>query len=263
MRKSFVRLSSEFSTKSHSSAWQPKTRYGMGFMPWGHARQNWMRPLNWVTKDSNRLINYAARYQHVIDQLDVKRNEEELQIPLAEVRWHDHRKVFFKCPCCGSSFQQYVSSAVKYGTMCKRCNHRYPSSTRGAESLVDTAGKPLPTLESAYPDLCEQLADGEGVRTFPTSSPFSAQWKCRKCEKPYAASIRCRTGEVHPGEPPMGADPRFYDCCPNCSWNENFSPLGKKILREGSFLGLEPELVSSSSSASSLGSTKKASAGAS
>lgn len=239
MKSSLRLLSSEFNTKSHSSVWQPRTGYGRAYMAWGMARKNWMTSLNWVTRDSNRLTNYAQRYQHVIDELDLKRNEEELQIPLADVRWHDHRKLHFQCKCCGDSYQQHVSSKVKFRAGCRRCHRRFPSRIRQYESM-----RSAQPLESAYPELCDQLLDGEGVRQFPTTSAFPAKWKCKKCQATYTATIRSRTGEVFPGEPPLANDTAWYDSCPSCVWGENITPVGKQILREGSFLGLEPEFTS-------------------
>lgn len=207
-----------------------------------------MKGVNWVTRDSNRLVNFSNRYQTVINDIDVAKTEEELGITLNDIRWNDHRRIYWKCSFCGSSYRKNVSVRTKYHAGCSQCKKKYPSEVLG-EQVVS------PSLAASAPELMEQLVDN-GVRdnlgSLSRTSKFSAEWKCRGCGNSYRATIRSRTGAVERGQCPLHPDVAAWSAyCPSCSWKPNMLSVAEEVRRTGQFLGLENEPPRNSQSASS------------
>ena len=96
LRVSAQRLAGEFTQKSRWARVQPTMYYGRLYLPWNSYRTFPMKSVNWVTRDSNRLVNFTSRYQIVRDELDVAKNEEDLKIPLNDVRWNDNRRIHMR-----------------------------------------------------------------------------------------------------------------------------------------------------------------------
>jgi DNA-directed RNA polymerase subunit RPC12/RpoP len=217
-------------------------RYGRLYLMWGAYRTFPFKSVNWVTRDSNRLVNLTARYQAVRDELDVAKNEEQLKIPLNDVRWNDHRKLHFVCGTCGQPYRKHVSSMTKYHSMCGRCSNKYPSVVLGAQSAENT-----PSLAQSHPDLCKQLAcpKPENIQKFSNSSKFVTQWKCSKCNSSFEASIRTRTGLTFPGESDMHPlAVKAHQFCETCRWAELMTNIGTKVVAEGAgYTGLEASMV--------------------
>ena len=237
LRVSAQRLAGEFTQKSRWARVQPTMYYGRLYLPWNSYRTFPMKSVNWVTRDSNRLVNFTSRYQIVRDELDVAKNEEDLKIPLNDVRWNDNRRMHFNCSTCGKHYRKQLSSMTKYHSMCHSCRSKFPSTVLGAQS----AEKAVP-LDVTHPQLCDQLVGekAENLKHFPNSSKYIANWKCLKCGSTFTASIRSRTGVTLPGE--GGLNPlatKYHQHCENCRWSENMTEVGKSILQEGGYTGLE------------------------
>lgn len=259
-------LAADFKQKSRWSAVWPNMHYGAMYLNYSVGRQLPMKGVNWVTRDSNRLINFSDRYASVIKDLDVKRNEEELHIPLSDIRWNDHRRVFWRCSFCGSQYRKNVSVRVKYHAGCNFCKGRYPS-----EVLKEQSADLSPSLSESHPELVEELSvacmeendpssEGEnGVsrqaddNSTPTpkeneivnnlsrlssTSKFRAEWKCKNCGELYRSSIRSRTGLVEKGQ--AGLHPEiasWCSYCPSCRWEKHMNDKGQEALKKGYFLG--------------------------
>jgi hypothetical protein len=244
LRLTTIQRAGEFAQKSRWGRVPPRMRYGRMYLAWGAYRTFPMKSVNWVTRDSNRLINFTARYQVVRDELDVKKNEEELKIPLNDVRWNDHRKMYFTCSTCGNPYRKYVASVTKYHSMCGRCQNRHPSVILGAQSSEN-----VPSLAATHPALCKELASpkAENIQKFPNNSKFVTDWICGKCGRTYPASIRSRTGLTFSGETQMHPlAVKFHQHCEACRWTEHMTAIGQKVLAEGGgFTGLESSMTES------------------
>lgn len=220
------------------------------YLNYSVGRQMPMRGVNWVTRDSNRLTNFSDRYAAVIRDIDVKRNEEELKIPLSDIRWNDHRRVYWKCSFCGSSYRKNVSVRVKYHAGCNACKGKFAS-----EVLKEQTSSP--SLAERYPELVQELAvsspapeeDAEkfacytkNISGLSVTSKFNAEWTCRACGGKYRSSIRSRTGEVEEGQAPLHPQTTSWSAyCPSCRWNANLKPIGENVLLRGQYLGLDLE----------------------
>lgn len=229
-------MAADFKQKSRWSSVWPNMRYGAMFLPYTVGRQMPMRGVNWVTRDSNRLTNFHLRYSSVIADVDVKRNEEELNIQLSDIRWNDHRRIYWKCAFCGSSYRKNVSVRVKFHAGCNYCKGRHASPI-----LMDQT--PVRSLQQTSADLYHSLAEEEkreNIGTLNVTSQFRAAWKCQSCGDVYRATIRSRTGQVEAGQTPLHPQSTAWHAyCPSCSWKVNMQPLGAQILKDGCFLGLE------------------------
>ncbi|CAD2222244.1 Probable Zinc-ribbon domain containing protein, putative [Angomonas deanei] len=239
-RKTGLLAAADFKQKSRWSAVWPNMRYGAMFLNYGVGRQMPMKGVNWVTRDSNRLTNFSERYGSVIDDLDVKRNEEELNIPLADIRWNDHRRIYWKCSFCGSTYRKSVSVRTKFHAGCNRCKQRCASEVLGGQTKVVT-------LKSQQPDLIKQLAandKNDNIAGLAVTSKFEVEWTCRSCQKPFRATIRSRTGCVEEGQAPIYDGTKEWNAyCIDCRWKENMAPLAEKILSGSKdYLGLEQSL---------------------
>lgn len=237
------------------------------YLNYSVGRQLPLKGVNWVTRDSNRLINFSDRYGSVIRDLDVKRNEEELHISLSDIRWNDHRRLFWKCSFCGSRYRKNVSVRVKYHAGCNYCKGRYPS-----EVLKEQSSALSPSLADSFPELVEELAlpvveDGgssseEGnqatdensssearkneelhnISQLSSTSKFRAEWKCKNCGDLYRASIRSRTGLIEKGQATLHpAIASWSGYCPSCRWTKNMEVVGQEALKKGYFLGFPEE----------------------
>lgn len=276
LRPSCILRAADFKQKSRWSAVWPNMHYGAMYLNYSVGRQLPMRSVNWVTRDCNRLTNFSDRYESVIRDIDVKRTEEELKIPLSDIRWNDHRRIYWRCSFCGSSYRKNVSVRVKYHAGCNYCKGRFSS-----EVLREQADQDRPTLGSTHPALVKELsvsyvtaaAAGEGdsapegtgddagshnpasssegkqntqaeeirgnLSQLSPTSKFRAEWRCEGCGGLYRASIRSRTGEVAEGQAALHpAITSWSAYCPSCRWEKNLTPLGQKILKDGHYLGL-------------------------
>ena len=244
LRISAVRRAGEFTQKSRCSRVPPRMRYGRLYLAWGAYRTFPMKSVNFVTRESNRLVNFTARYQIIRDELDVKKNEEELKIPLNDVRWNDNRKMWFNCSTCGKAYRKYLSSMTKFHSMCGHCMHKFPSDVLGAQSAEKTQ-----SLASTHPALCAQLASPKAanIQRFSNQSKFVTEWLCTSCSAPFEASIRSRTGLLLAGETQMHPlAVKYSQHCEACRWKENMTAIGKKILEEGGgYTGLEASMTES------------------
>lgn len=240
LRQTCVLAAAEFKQKSRWSSVWPNMHYGAMYLQYSVGRQLPMQGVNWVTRDSNRLTNFSARYQSVIDDVDVKRNEEELQIPLSDIRWNDHRRIFWKCSFCGSSFRKSVSVRTKYHAGCNMCKGRYASEVLREQTPV----KPLKEMQPALFRQLAENAKNDNIGLLSVTSKFRAEWKCECCGRPYRATIRSRTGLVEPGQTPLHPQIQTWtSVCPSCAWNANMKALAEKTQRNGQYLGLEASLA--------------------
>ncbi|KPA78483.1 putative mitochondrial hypothetical protein [Leptomonas pyrrhocoris] len=250
LRQTCVLAAAEFKQKSRWSGVWPNMHYGAMYLQYSVGRQLPMQGVNWVTRDSNRLVNFSARYQSVIDDVDVKRNEEELQIALTDVRWNDHRRIFWRCSFCGASYRKSVSVRIKYHAGCNFCKGRYASEVLREQTVVQP-------LKETQPNLFGKLAENErndNVGSLGVTSKFRAQWTCSCCGQPYRATIRSRTGLVEPGQTPLHPQiTQWTSVCPSCAWNANMKSLAERTMKEGQFLGLDASLEE----VAAAGSTKK------
>lgn len=240
LRQTCVLAAAEFKQKSRWSGVWPNMHYGAMYLRYSVGRQMPMQGVNWVTRDSNRLLNFSARYQTVIDDLDVKRNEEELQIPLTEIRWNDHRRVYWKCSFCGASYRKSVSVRTKFHAGCKLCRHRHASEVLKEQTAVTP-------LQSAQPALYNTLAVGdkkENIGSLGVTSKFPADWTCSCCGKAYRASIRSRTGLVEEGHAPLHPQiAQWTSVCPSCAWAANMKAVAEHTKSAGDFLGLDASMA--------------------
>lgn len=230
-------LAADFKQKTRWSSVWPNMHYGAMYLPYSVGRQMPMKSVNWVTRDSNRLSNFTDRYAAVLRDLDTKRNEEELNIAPTDVRWCDHRRLYWRCSFCGSTYRKNVSVRIKFHAGCNFCKGKYPSEVRKAE-CVSTS------LQDHDADLAAKLS-GEAqycsnVAQLSATSKLRAEWKCEKCGEPFRTSIRSRTGLVEPGQAPLHPDIAAWSaCCPSCRWQSQMNELAKRIVSEGQYLGLE------------------------
>lgn len=260
-------LAADFKQKSRWSAVWPNMHYGAMYLNYSVGRQLPLKGVNWVTRDSNRLINFSNRYGSVIKDLDVKRNEEELHISLSDIRWNDHRRLFWRCSFCGSRYRKNVSVRVKYHAGCNFCKGRYPS-----EVLKEQASTLSPSLADSFPKLVEELAVPvveecgfisekgseesdrnssaeakknevvHNISHLSRTSKFRAEWKCKNCGDLYRASIRSRTGLVEKGQASLHPAIALWSAyCPSCRWTKNMQAVGQKALKKGYFLGFAEE----------------------
>lgn len=273
MTSSFLRrtnflLAADFKQKSRWSAVWPNMHYGAMYLNYSVGRQLPMKGVNWVTRDSNRLVNFGDRYESVIKDLDVKRNEEELHIPLSDIRWNDHRRVYWRCSFCGSQYRKNVSVRVKYHAGCNYCKGRYSS-----EVLKDQYTHLSPPLADSHPELIKELTvsgvdegdptlegkdkDSEeekensalatkrseiisNISRLSSTSKFRAEWKCKNCGELYRSSIRSRTGLVEKGQVDLHPDITSWSSyCPSCRWEKNMQDVGQDALKKGYFLGFK------------------------
>ncbi|RNF09868.1 hypothetical protein TraAM80_01894 [Trypanosoma rangeli] len=236
MNKTRLLLAAEFKQKSRWSNVWPNMHYGAMYLNYSVGRKLPMKGVNWVTRDSNRLINFANRYQSVIDDIDVKKNEEELGINMQDIRWNDHRRIYWNCAFCGSSYRKSVSVRTKFHAGCNFCKGRYPSEVLREQHAS-------PSLAASVPELVRQLTETDKVDNLGSlacTSKFRAEWKCQGCGGSYRASVRSRTGNVERGQCPL--HPNIVDWsayCPSCAWRPNMVPVAEEVQRTGQFLGLE------------------------
>ncbi|CBH16596.1 protein of unknown function (DUF4379), putative [Trypanosoma equiperdum] len=234
--RNFILRAAEFKQKSRWSSVWPNMRYGSMFLSYSVGRKLPMKGVNWVTRDSNRLLNFSNRYSAVISDIDVKRTEEELNVALSDIRWNDHRRIYWKCSFCGSSYRKNVSVRTKYHAGCNFCKKKYPSEVRGEQHGS-------PPVSQAAPELTEQLVDNgkrDNLATLAVTSKFYAEWTCRGCGGSYRSTIRSRTGQVEAGQCTLHPDIVAWSAyCPSCSWRPNMVPIAEEVSRSGQFLGLE------------------------
>lgn len=237
MQRTLVARAAEFKQKSRWSAVWPNMHYGAMFLNYSVGRQLPMKGVNWVTRDSNRLTRFENRYAAVLADLDVKRNEEELSVPLTDVRWNDHRRLYWRCSVCGSAYRKNVSVRTKYHAGCNQCKGRYPSKVLGEQQPSRQS------LKEFSPELAQQLAHGDkndNIASFGAASQFVAEWTCRKCQQPYRASIRSRTGVVEAGQSPLHPQaPAWSAYCPACTWAANMAAVAEGTVQSGHFLGIQ------------------------
>lgn len=248
----------DFKQKSRWSAVWPNMHYGAMYLNYSVGRQLPMKSVNWVTRDCNRLINFSDRYASVIRDIDVKRNKEELKIPLSDIRWNDHRRIFWRCSFCGSSYRKNVSVRVKYHAGCNFCKGKHASEVlqqqvqsiplkdyspelakelTEAEELTDNASVDAST-EKTEPEQSPSVLDN--IAKLSSSSKYRATWKCRCCGNNFQASIRSRTGVVERSQAQLYENITEWTAyCPSCRWEKNLSHLGQRILEDGQFLGLQ------------------------
>nr|CCC94405.1 unnamed protein product [Trypanosoma congolense IL3000] len=246
VRCTFLLRAAEFKQKSRWSSVWPNMRYGSMFLSYSIGRKLPMKGVNWVTRDSNRLLNFANRYASVIADIDVKRTQEELNVAFSDIRWNDHRRIYWKCSFCGSPYRKSVSVRTKFHAGCNFCKGRYPSEVLGGQC------ESSPVSEAA-PELVQELVDNgkrDNLATLSVTSKFRAEWSCRQCGKSYRATVRSRTGRVEVGQCGLHPDiTRWTAYCPDCSWKPNMTSVAQSVSTTGQFLGLEQvmkELDSSS-----------------
>ncbi|KAH9589441.1 putative Zinc-ribbon domain [Trypanosoma melophagium] len=229
-------LAAEFKQKSRWSSVWPNMRYGAMYLSYSVGRQLPMKGVNWVTRDSNRLVNFANRYSSVIADIDVKKTEEELGVNLSDIRWNDHRRIYWKCSFCGSSYRKSVSVRTKFHAGCNFCKGRFPSEVLREQHTS-------PSLTESAAELLPQLVDNEkkeNLATLAHTSKFRAEWKCQKCGESYRSTVRSRTGKVEEGQCPLHPDIVSWSAfCPSCSWNPNMASIADEVRRTGQFLGLQ------------------------
>lgn len=234
----------EFKQKSRWSKVWPNMHYGAMYLNYSVGRKMPMRGVNWVTRDSNRLTTFENRYASVVADLDVKKNEEDLSIPLADIRWNDHRRIHWLCSFCGSPYRKSVSVRTKFHAGCNRCKGKHSSEVLGAQSSTDgtDGGSGGDSLAERFPKIAAQLTDNGkqvNIAGLSCTSKFRAEWTCQGCAAPYEATIRSRTGAVEPGQAPLHPQVTSWARhCPNCRWRANLAAVGEQALREGQFLGL-------------------------
>ncbi|KAK7196343.1 hypothetical protein NESM_000570600 [Novymonas esmeraldas] len=247
LRPTCVRAAAEFKQKSRWSSVWPNMRYGAMYLNYSVGRQMPMRGVNWVTRESNRLTNFAARYGAVIQDVDVKRNEEELQLQMSDIRWNDHRRIYWRCSFCGSAYRKNVSVRTKYHAGCNFCKGRHASEVLREQT-------PVVALSTARPELFSALAPSdkrENIGSLSVSSKFRAEWTCQTCGQPYRTTIRSRTGVTEPGQAPLHPQITEWAAhCPACAWKANMTTLGQQALREGHYLGLATSTAELESAAS-------------
>ena len=217
--------------------------YGTMFLPWSAGRQLPFKSLHWVTRDSNRLVNWRHRYDSVLGEIDVARTEEELKISLSDVRWNDHRRLWWKCQDCGKAYRRMVSSVTKFHARCGFCRtKKFPS-----EILQDQL-KPK-ALAEVFPEIASEIVSerAPSIAAFPVSSKYNADWKCKACGGTYSATIRARTGVVEPGQAPVHPQaPKWTNFCEKCTWAKNMAPVAKEAMASQHYLGLEPLVAQNS-----------------
>lgn len=236
LRQTRVMAAAEFKQKSRWSKVWPNMRYGAMYLHYSVGRQLPMRGVNWVTRDSNRLTRFEDRYATVIADLDVKKNEEELNIPLSDVRWNDHRRLHWVCAFCGASYKKNVSVRTKYHAGCNACKNRFASEVLREQATSES-------LKSKFPHLAAQLIDNgkqENIASLSCTSKYNATWKCSDCGEAYKATIRSRTGVVEAGQSPLHPQTVSWSSfCPSCRWGRNLAAAGEQALKEGQMLGLD------------------------
>lgn len=235
LRRTPLVCAAEFKQKSRWSAVWPNMRYGAMYLNYSASRQLPMKGVNWVTRDSNRLVNFTNRYSSVVADLDLTKNKEELNIPLDDIRWNDHRRIYWLCSFCGSAYRKNVSVRTKFHAGCNFCKGKAASEVRGDEHQNE---KPLSTFHS----LVEELVDTgkkDNITSLSCTSKFRAQWTCKGCGQGYEASIRSRTGKVEHGQATLHPQIQNWTAyCPACTWKANLTPVGLRALAQGQFLGL-------------------------
>lgn len=239
LRRTCTALAAEFKQKSRWSKVWPTMRYGALYLMFSSGRNIPMSGVNWVTRDSNRLASFKSRYQSVIDELDTAKNEEVMKVAPQDVRWNDHRELWFKCRTCGRPYQQCVSSVTKFHAGCLSCRRKHSSEIL-QEQVVATP------LETARPDLATTLSKddkAENIAKFGVTSKFVAKWNCSCCGRGYFATIRTRTGQVEPGQAPVSAIcTEMSKYCNTCSWAQTIGPQGKRAMQVGQLTGLESQV---------------------
>lgn len=239
MKTTATLLAAEFKQKSRWSKVPTNVTYGTLYLVYGPGRNIPFQSVNWVTRDSNRLINFTNRYAKVVKELDMPKNEEELKVQLPDVRWNDHRRLYFKCQTCGEPYRRAVSSVVKFHAGCSACRYKKRASEVLGEQLSSCA-----TLASSAENkvLVQQLAgsDAEKIAAeFTETSKFAPKWSCSCCKKEYRASIRQRTGKVAAGQAPVSPLSKSWTAfCDDCRWAKNMAPIGQQALAQRHFLGL-------------------------
>ncbi|KAG8341065.1 putative Zinc ribbon domain [Trypanosoma vivax] len=236
MKPTPLMYAAEFKQKSRWSSVWPNMRYGSMFLSYTVGRQLPMKGVNWVTRDSNRLVNFSNRYGAVIADIDVKRTEEELHVALTDIRWNDHRRIYWKCSFCGSLYRKSVSVRTKFHAGCNFCKGKFPSEVLREQFEG-------PSLVKSSPELVEQLVDNgkkENLASMAVTSKFRAEWKCSSCGVPYRATIRSRTGKVEAGQCTLYPNIATWSAyCQSCSWRPNMKPIAEEVRDGGQFLGLE------------------------
>ena len=205
-------------------------RYGLGFSP-PKGGWVWARAVRFRTVEANRLSAFS-RYRGYYDEIDVKKTSEVAKLDVTDLRWDDHRKVFFRCPTCDQSYRRSVASRVKYGVGCPRCSQKWTSSV--LREQLESA-KPLSDTMPQCAALC--VSAPKVASSFPATSQFIAMWKCPRCQKTFSASIRSKSGASDSRM--MNFDPRWTALCASCLWESENYALGEKAKCSGGFLGFE------------------------
>lgn len=254
LRQTCVLAAAEFKQKSRWSSVWPNMHYGAMYLNYSVGRQMPMKGVNWVTRESNRLTNFTARYSSVIQDVDVKRNEEELNIQLSDLRWNDHRRIWWKCSFCGSPYRKNVSVRTKYHAGCNFCKGRHASEALREQSRVVS-------LKEADPALFSSLADNgkrDNIGSLSVTSKFRAEWTCQSCGQPYRATIRSRTGLTEAGQAPLHPQVTQWTAhCPSCTWRANMTAVGVQAKKDGQYLGLDASVAEAAAAAEKIPRRKK------
>ena len=235
LRQTVSRLA-EFKQKSRWSKVRPPMRYGAMFLMWGPGRTIPFMGVHWVTRDSNRLTLHP-RYEGVLNQLDMTRNEEEFKVVREDVRWMDHRRLWFKCATCGTSYRKAVSSKVKFHANCPRCKLLPSSEVLGTQAKA-------PMLKDSLPDATAKIVAADptiaaNLSSLPVTSKFIAEWSCEGCQAPFRMSVRMRTGKVLDGQCPVTPlAPVAAKYCDSCRWGKLMGPAGEQAKAENHYVGV-------------------------
>lgn len=199
----------------------------------GNHRRIPMHRLKFVTKESNRLSNYTARYAYLAKELNVEKNK-ELGVEPEDVRWDDRRYLHYKCQKCGEEYRKMQSAMVRYRDFCPRCAIASPT-TLGTQIKSET-------VAAAFPKLLQELGakeSSEYVGGLSGTSRAIIQWKCKSCPNEYSASVRSRTGKIEEGQAPFSRLSASDGHCADCRWAAAMKGVAAQAIKNGSYLGLE------------------------
>lgn len=99
-----------------------------------------------------------------------------------------HKKVWWKCQDCGSSWQQAIKTKVGGQLHCPKCRRK----NAGKKRIINRIASGRKTIND-FPKLVKEWIDQTNPCDVLAGSEYKALWKCPRCGNEYYMSAKCRT----------------------------------------------------------------------
>lgn len=122
-------------------------------------------------------IKENPEYEYLLEEWDVERNMEELGLEVGDVCYASDKKVWWKCPICGESFQQIIDNKRKRNSKCPKC--------RKLDKWMERNPDYGSLLLQAWDREENKKEFGIGIGDVNLGSKKKIWWICRECGKKF------------------------------------------------------------------------------